>query len=247
MKSGIIKKIPVLYLVAAGILIAAIAGYMLLVRPAKEHASATATEVQNTQLQIATVERQLAGEQSRQNLIEVADLVELAKAMPNDDGPAAAMLQLVGTADAAGVTLTAVQPGSPILADGYTRFPMTISLVGNYYDLTEFLYQVRSLVTVRQGVLDATGPLFTVDNVNWHESDEADESPSRTSRRTSSSRPTSTGWQPTRFSQRRPLRAPRRRLRRPRRPKGPPPVRRPPRRTAPRRRPPRPSPARPFR
>ncbi|MFN8188496.1 MAG: type 4a pilus biogenesis protein PilO [Gaiellales bacterium] len=177
MKSGITKKIPVLYFVAAGILVAAIAGYMLLVRPAKEDASAAATEVENTQLQITTVQQQLAAKEEQQNLIRVADLVELAKAMPNQDGPAAAMLQLVDTADGAGVTLAAVQPAAPELAAGYTRFPMTLTVVGNYYDLTEFLYQLRNLVTIRQGVLDATGPLFTVDSISWHESDEADEEP----------------------------------------------------------------------
>ena len=52
---------------------------------------------------------------------------------------------------------------------------MALSFIGNYYDLTEFLYRLRNGVTVRDGVLNANGRLFTVDSVNWHASDEEDE------------------------------------------------------------------------
>ena len=95
--------------------------------------------------------------------------------MPDDDGQAAAMLGLIDAAQGAGVNFTAIQPGTPIPLVGYTRYPMALSFIGNYYDLTEFLYRLRNGVTVRDGVLDATSRLFTVDTVNWHASDEEDE------------------------------------------------------------------------
>lgn len=176
MKSTRTKRdIPAIYLVAAGILVAALAAYMVLVRPTQGKASTTEAEVENVDMQITTIQRQLAAEAEEQNFIEVADLVELAKAMPDDDGQAAAMLGLIDAAQGAGVNFTAIQPGTPIPLVGYTRYPMALSFIGNYYDLTEFLYRLRNGVTVRDGVLDATSRLFTVDTVNWHASDEEDE------------------------------------------------------------------------
>jgi hypothetical protein len=40
---------------------------------------------------------------------------------------------------------------------------------GNFYDLSDFLYRLRNLVDVRNGTLDATGRLFTVDSLSFGE------------------------------------------------------------------------------
>ena len=78
MKSTRTKRdIPAIYLVAAGILVAALAAYMVLVRPTQGKAvSTTEAEVENVDMQITTIQRQLAAEAEEQNFIEVADLVE---------------------------------------------------------------------------------------------------------------------------------------------------------------------------
>ncbi|MDQ3993888.1 MAG: hypothetical protein M3265_03740, partial [Actinomycetota bacterium] len=43
---------------------------------------------------------------------------------------------------------------------------------GNYYDLTDFLYRMRNLVTVRDGVLEASGRLYTLDALDLHEAED---------------------------------------------------------------------------
>jgi Tfp pilus assembly protein PilO len=165
------KDVPVAYLVAAGVLIAAIAAYVALVRPLGSKSDALQSQIDDTQVQIESAQRQLAAAERPNNVIKVADLVELAKAMPDETDVATAMLELSATAQAAGVEFTSVQPGAPIPGSGFTRFPLTVSFVGNYYDLTELLYQLRQAVTVRDGVLDARSRLFTIDSLNWHEPD----------------------------------------------------------------------------
>lgn len=165
------KDVPVAYVVAAGLLLAAIAAYVVLVRPLGGKSDELQTKIDDTQAQIESVQRQLAAAERPVNVIKVADVVELAKAMPDESDIAEAVLELAATAQAAGVEFTSVQPGAPIAGAGYTVFPLSVSFVGNYFDLTELIYQLRRAVTVRDGVLDARSRLFTIDSLNWHEPD----------------------------------------------------------------------------
>jgi Tfp pilus assembly protein PilO len=166
------KQIPLALVFAIVVLIAAVAGYMLLIRP-------KAAEVEKLDEEIAALEtqRQAASlsqgdEEQPQTTIKVADLVELAKAMPEQVDMAGAILELNAAAKRAGVEFTSIQPGAAAPGLGYVQLPLALTYVGNYYDLTELLYQLRQLVTVREGVLDANGRLFTLDSLDWHEAEE---------------------------------------------------------------------------
>ena len=41
---------------------------------------------------------------------------------------------------------------------------------GNFYELSDFLFRLRTLVGVRHGELDATGRLFSVETIDFAES-----------------------------------------------------------------------------
>ena len=163
------RNVPIAFLVAAGLAVAAVAAYVALVRPQNSKADELQTKVESTDSQIAAVQKILNQPERPNNLIKVADLVELAKAMPDENNIAAAILELDAEAKSAGVEFTGVAPGIPVPGSGYTQIPLSLSFVGNYYDLTELVYRLRQLVTVRDGTLHATGRLFTIDSVNWHE------------------------------------------------------------------------------
>ena len=49
--------------------------------------------------------------------------------------------------------------------------PISVTFNGNFYNLADFLYRLRSLVTVHGGRLDATGRLFSVDTLAFNESE----------------------------------------------------------------------------
>jgi len=53
------------------------------------------------------------------------------------------------------------------------RRPIDLVFDGNYYELSDFLFRLRSLVRVKGGQLEATGRLFTVNNLNFVESEHA--------------------------------------------------------------------------
>src|SRR5204863_4856064 len=53
----------------------------------------------------------------------------------------------------------------------YSVLPISVTFNGNFYNLADFLYRLRSLVTVHAGRLDATGRLFSVDTLAFNESE----------------------------------------------------------------------------
>ena len=166
------RRIPLTLVVGIVVAAAVIGGYFFLLRPQSNKIEGLDEQVTalETQLQAAT---ELAAPGEEPELpIKVADLVELAKAMPDDPGIADAILELNTASQAAGVEFIAITPGAPLAGTGFTQLPLTLSFEGNYYSLTELLYQLRHLVSVRDGVLDADGRLFTIDSLDWHEAED---------------------------------------------------------------------------
>ena len=168
------RRIPLAAVLAVILLVAAVAGYMLVIRPKKADVERLDSEIATKQTQIdAAVQAAEADQEAEPTTsIRVADLVELAKAMPDQTDMAGAILELNAAAESAGVEFASIQPGQPVAGAGYTQLPLTVGFQGSYYELTELLYRLRHLVTVREGVLDANGRLLTLDTVDWHEAEE---------------------------------------------------------------------------
>jgi len=169
------RRIPLPLVLAVLVLVAAVAGYLLVISPKKNEAQKVDQEIAAKRTQIAAALRaaeEAAEQQKPVTSIRVADLVELAKAMPDQTDMAGAILELNAAAESAGVEFTSIQPGEATAGIGYTQLPLTLAFEGSYYELTELLYRLRHLVSVRDGVLDASGRLFTLDSIDWHESEE---------------------------------------------------------------------------
>jgi hypothetical protein len=80
------------------------------------------------------------------------------------------LLELSQLARDTGIRFDSISP-LPIAPIGsYTVLPISVTFQGNFYDLSDFLYRLRSLVTVHAGRLDATGRLFSVDTLTFNES-----------------------------------------------------------------------------
>ncbi len=163
------RSVPVSLIAGIMIAIVGLAGYFLVVRPQQAEVKKLDEQIAalETTLDAATKLSQPASEtETAASAIQVADIVELAKAMPTVVDMPGIVLELNSVATAAGVTFASITPGPPVSGTGYTATPITLTFDGSYYDLTELLFQLRNLVTVREGVLDATGRLFIIDSVN---------------------------------------------------------------------------------
>lgn len=151
--------------VAAVMLVILAIGMFTVVLPQKDTAASIAKEITATQTQI--VQARALAVQTPSQPIRVADMFKLVKAMPDDVDMTGIILQLNQTAVDAGIEFDSISPGASEVTGPFQTIPIELSFNGNYYALTDFLFRLRSLVTVRGGALGATGRLFTVKNLGF--------------------------------------------------------------------------------
>jgi len=172
-KGGKISRPTAIALIVGGVLLLLVLGWFLLVGPQRSTAASIARATQAEEAQI--VEAQAAAHEApasaqKQPEIKTAALYGLAKAMPPTEDMPDLLLELDQEARDAGVTVSSITPTAanvdPLNPTPYTPVPITIQCTGNFFALTDLLYRLNGLVTVRDGELDATGRLFSVETVS---------------------------------------------------------------------------------
>ena len=115
------KQIPLAAVLGIGVLIVAAAGYVGLVKPKQTKVSDVSAEIVTLETDLETAERQRAQQiaaatdaVAEESEIEVADLVRLSKAMPDEDDVAATLVELDSVSAAAGVEFVSIQPLAPV-------------------------------------------------------------------------------------------------------------------------------------
>jgi hypothetical protein len=79
------------------------------------------------------------------------------------------VIELERIADETGIRFRSItpQPAAPLGA--YYVVPVDVSFDGSFYALSDFLFRLRTLVSVRRGELHAAGRLFSVESVDFAE------------------------------------------------------------------------------
>lgn len=171
MKVKSLSQNALIGVIVAGVLVVGLAAWFLLVHPQSGKVSNLKLQAHDVQAKIDAYHQQVAAARSAPK-IEVADVYRLAKAMPTKTDMPDLVLELSALARDTGIRFDSISP-QPIAAVGsYSVLPVSVTFVGNFYDLADFLYRLRSLVTVHAGRLDATGRLFSVDTLTFNESDQ---------------------------------------------------------------------------
>jgi Tfp pilus assembly protein PilO len=155
-------------LVVFGLLLVGFLGRMFLVSPQSKKAAELQTQIDDTNTQIVT-RRIQSKSASRPQPIKVADLFRLAKAMPDREDMPGIILTISQVARGAGIKFDTIEPQefAPAPVGSFRILKIHLAFKGDFYGLSDFLYRLRSLVTVHDGRLDADGRLFTVDTVTF--------------------------------------------------------------------------------
>ena len=146
-------------LLAAGFVFALVAGWFLVVSPKRSDATSLQDQIREVQAQIDSREASLDHPQapaSMQPAIRVADLFELSRAMPDRADVPGVLLQLSQVAEETGVVFDSVSPHDPVSLGAYQQIDFDLVFEGRFYDLADFLYRLRNLVGVHDGVLSTT-------------------------------------------------------------------------------------------
>jgi len=167
-KGGLSQPVQIVMAVA-GVLVFALAGYFLLIRPQHSKAAQLDTQIADTSSAIDSA-RALTLQARKGAKIRVADIFRLTKAMPDQADMADIVLELNQVAEDSGITFEKISPATTAaVLDGYEAIPITVTFQGNFYELSDLLYRLRNLVDVRQGGLDANGRLFSIDTIKFGE------------------------------------------------------------------------------
>lgn len=163
------KQLPLTPVIAAALLIMALVAYWLLIHPKRSEIGRLSDDVEQLENQVRVATLSARKDQPVVH-IRVADLFALAKAMPNEDDMPGVILEINSVASSAGIEFVSIAPDTPITTEaGYRVLPIALKFQGNYYDLTDFLFRLRNLVSVRDGRLAVRGRLFTLDQLDFHE------------------------------------------------------------------------------
>ena len=155
--------------VAAGLLAFAAFGWFVLVSPQRARSAELAEEIAATRQQLVDARR---AKTTQPPATRVDDLFRLTKAMPDDPDMPGLLLELSRVAADTGITFDSISPSEPAVSTAYRTPPLSLVFRGNFYELSDFLYRLRSLVAMRDGRLDVDGRLYTVDAIDFTESQE---------------------------------------------------------------------------
>lgn len=158
-------RVAVLGLVVGGVLLVAVVGYMLLVKPQQKRLATVKQQIADTQKKIDDYRSAASTQQAPPN-IRVADIYRLSQAMPASVDMPDVLLELDDVAKSAGIELTSIAPQTPQPGAGFTIQPITLQFSGDYYAVTDLLYRLRTLVAVRHGQLEASGRIFAIQSVD---------------------------------------------------------------------------------
>ena len=170
MKQAKLTRPMAIGLILGGDLLLLVLGWVLLVSPQRTAAASIAKATQAAEAQIVEAQRAIhepPPKAAKQPVIRTAGLYQLAKAMPESTDMPDLLLELDQVARASGVIVGTItpQPPAPPVGVSYSTVTITLNVVGNFYSLTDLLYRLNSLVSVRDGELDSSGRLFSVNQI----------------------------------------------------------------------------------
>ena len=166
-----IPKPAAIAIVVVALLVVGALGYFVVISPKRSASADLAVQIEATEAEIQN--RRLAIRSApKAEPIRAAELFRVTKAMPGKPDMPGVLLELNRIARDSGIRFDSITPGDSADAGGYMRQPIDVIFDGSFYELSDFLYRVRTLVAVHNGRLRATGRLFTVRTLSFVESEQ---------------------------------------------------------------------------
>ncbi len=156
-------------LVGVGLLVYALFGWFMLVGPKRSDATVLKEQALTIESELATARAANARAGDAQP-IAVADIFRLATAMPSAPDMPGILLELSRIAQETGIEFNSITPEASAVTGDFQTVPIGVAFDGNFYELSDFLFRLRTLVGVRRSELQATGRLFSIETIDFSES-----------------------------------------------------------------------------
>ena len=156
-----------LYVIVGGVLLVyALLGWMMLVGPKRSETASLKQQVVEAQGALAAA-RVASTRQDDAQPIAVADIFRLTTAMPAVPDMPGILLELSRMAQETGIDFNTITPGASVVVGDYQSVPISVTFDGNFYELSDFLFRLRTLVGIRRSELQATGRLFSIQTLDF--------------------------------------------------------------------------------
>ena len=150
---------------AAGGLLLLAAAWFLLVAPQRTKATDLGAQVTASRAELTQRRIQLA-RPSASVTVTPSDLYRLTNALPNEMDMSGILLDVNRIAGRNALQFSSITPSPQVLGTGYVQQPLAVVVQGRFGNVSRFLGDLRSLVSVRGGRLDARGRLYSVSQVD---------------------------------------------------------------------------------
>lgn len=148
-----------------GLLVVIAASWFLLVSP--QRAKSNELDLQLISARAELSQRRLALAQPSAALtVKPSDLYRLTKALPNAPEMAGILLDVDRIAGRNDLQFSSIVPATEHYGAGYVEHPLSVVVQGRFGNVSRFLGDLRRIVKVKRGRLDARGRIYTVSQVD---------------------------------------------------------------------------------
>ena len=149
----------------AGGLLLVVAAWFILISPQRSKAADLGAQLSTSRAEL-TQRRAALATPSASVTVKASDLYRLTKALPNETDMSGILLDVNRIAGNNGLKFSSITPSPQVPGTGYVQQPLSVMVQGRFGSISRFLGDLRSLVTVRRGRLDARGRLYSITRVD---------------------------------------------------------------------------------
>ncbi len=157
--------------VAGAIVLVLAASWFLLLSPKREKVVLLDSSITLKQSELAQKKAALA-QPSTAIRVRASDLFRLTKALPDASDMPAIILDINRLAAANKLAFRSIAPTAAIVGVGSLAQPVTVTVQGRFGSVSRFLGDLRELVRVRDGLLDARGRTYSISQIELGSPDE---------------------------------------------------------------------------
>lgn len=150
----------------AGLVLLLAAFWFLVLSPNRAESAELDTKIAASEVALKAKQDALANPAAPVK-VRASDLYRLTKAMPDSTNMAAILLDVNRLAGANKLALSTVQPESPVAGASSITIPVGLGVQGRFANVSRFLRDLRQLVRVRSGHLDARGRAYAISRVSF--------------------------------------------------------------------------------
>lgn len=150
---------------AAALVLVLLGGWFALLAPKRSQAAELDQQLAAARTELS--QRRLARTRPAVDVkVRPSDLYRLTKALPSSIDMAGVILDVDALAARNALSFTSITPGAAVAGTGFVAQPVSVVVQGRFADVSSFLGDLRTLVSVRNRLLDARGRLYAVTSVN---------------------------------------------------------------------------------